>query len=377
MSLSGRVETQLLVDLVAADLGQVVALAVEVEVVEQRLRGLAGGRLARAQLAVDVEERLVLRGGVVLLEREVDRLVRTELFTDLRVVPAERLEQHGDVLLALAVDADRDDVLLVDLELEPGTARRDDLGGEDVLVRGLVDRALEVDAGRADELRHDDPLGAVDDEGALVGHQREVAHEDRLRLDLTGLVVHELGRDEQRRRVGEVAVLALFDRVLRGLEPVVAEAQRHGALEVLDRADLLEDLLEAGLVGDGLAGGGSLVDPSPPHLVAQQPVEALDLEVEQIGDCEGLGDLGETQPGRWWCWGGAELVALREGAKRRPSGLDIRTQPVRPPTGRPAGTEAWTWAWSGRTGRLGSHGVAVTPVVGNQKKGSGQRKATA
>ena len=38
--------------------------------------------------------------------------------------------------------------------------------------------------GRADELRHDDALGAVDDERALLGHHREVAHEDRLLLDL-------------------------------------------------------------------------------------------------------------------------------------------------------------------------------------------------
>ena len=55
-------DAQLLVDLVAADLGQVVALGVEVEVVQQRLGGLAGRRLARAQLAVDVEQRVVLAG---------------------------------------------------------------------------------------------------------------------------------------------------------------------------------------------------------------------------------------------------------------------------------------------------------------------------
>ena len=125
--------------------------------------------------------------------------------------------------------------------------RRDHLAGEDVLVRGLVGGLLEVDARRADELGDDDALGAVDDEGALVGHQREVAHEDRLALDLAGLVVHELGGDEQRRGVRDVAVLALVDGVLRRLEAVVAERQRHRAGEVLDRGDLLEDLLETGL----------------------------------------------------------------------------------------------------------------------------------
>ena len=117
-------------------------------------------------------------------------------------------------------------------------------------------RLLEVDTGRADQLGHDDTLGAVDDEGALVGHQREVAHEDRLALDLAGLVVHELGGDEQRRGVGDVALLALVDRVLRRLEPVIAERQRHGAAEVLDRRDLLEDLLQAGL---GVDVGSALV----------------------------------------------------------------------------------------------------------------------
>ena len=54
---------------------------------------------------------------------------------------AERLEQDRDRLLALAVDADVDDVLLVDLELEPRTAARDHLGVDDLLLgRGLVGR---------------------------------------------------------------------------------------------------------------------------------------------------------------------------------------------------------------------------------------------
>ena len=108
--------------------------------------------------------------------------------------------------------------------------------------------ALEVDARAADELRDDDTLGAVDDEGAALGHEREVAHEDRLALDLAGVGVHELGGHEERRVVGLVALLARLDRLAGLLEAVVAERQRHRAAEVLDRGDLLEDLLEAGPV---------------------------------------------------------------------------------------------------------------------------------
>ena len=131
-------EAELLVDLVAADLGQVVALGVEVVVVQQRLRGLARRRLARAQLAVDVEQRVVLARWCGPSPGWPHRLVLAELLADLLLGPAERLEQDGDVLLALAVEADADHVALVDLELQPGTPRGDDLGGVDVLVGGLV-----------------------------------------------------------------------------------------------------------------------------------------------------------------------------------------------------------------------------------------------
>ena len=177
------------------------------------------------------------------------------------VGPAERLEQHGDRLAALAVDADADGRALVDVELEPGAAARDDLDAVDVDVGGLVQRAVEVDARRADELADDDALGAVDDEGALAGHHREVAHEHRLALDLAGRVVGELRGDEQRRRVGHVLVLALLDGRLDVLEARVGEGQAHRAGEVLDRGDLVEDLVETGL---GDVSCRRRLDPSPP-----------------------------------------------------------------------------------------------------------------
>ena len=289
----GLVQAELLVDLVAADLGEVVALGVEVVVVQQRLRGLTRRGLARTQLAVDVEQRVVLGLGVVLLQGEPDRLVVAELLEDLLVGPAEGLEQHRDVLLALAVETDADHVALVDLELEPGAAARDHLGGVDVLVRGLVGGLLEVDAGRADQLADHDSLGAVDDEGASGRHQREVAHEDRLALDLTGLVVGELGGDVERCGVGEVLLLALLDGVLRVVEHRVLEGQAHRLGEVLDRRDLLEDLRQTGLVRDVLAGSLAGRDLGLPGLIADQPVEAVGLEREELGNFERFADLRE------------------------------------------------------------------------------------
>src|SRR5690554_79270 len=297
------VRAELLVELVATDLREVVALGVEVEVLEQRAARVDRGRFARTDLAVQVEERLVLRLDAVLLERVDHGREVGELAADLALGHAERLEQDRHGLLALAVDAHADEVALVDLELEPRTPARDDLGREDVLVGGLVGRALEVDARRAHELGDDDALGPVDDEGPAGGHEREVTHEDRLALDLTGREVDELGGHEERRGVGEVLLLALLGGVLRLLEAVLAERQRHVAREVLDRGDLLEDLLEAGLLRDVVAtsldGGGHA---GLPALVAEQPVEALRLQSEQVGNSERLVDPGEGEAGG----GGAE-----------------------------------------------------------------------
>ena len=70
---------QLLRHLVAADLGHVVALRVEEEVLEQRAGGVGRGRLARAELPVDVDERGVGVLGVVLLERVAHRVVGVAL----------------------------------------------------------------------------------------------------------------------------------------------------------------------------------------------------------------------------------------------------------------------------------------------------------
>ena len=120
-----QAQAELLVDLVPANLGEVIPLRVEVQVLQQRLGGLPGRGLAGTQLPVDVEQGVVLAGGVVLLQGGPHRLVLAEALQDLRVVPAERLEQNGHALLALAVNADADAVPLVDLELEPGAAGRD------------------------------------------------------------------------------------------------------------------------------------------------------------------------------------------------------------------------------------------------------------
>ena len=70
------------------------------------------------------------------------------------------------------------------------------------------------------------------------------------------------------------------------------EGQCHGLAEILDRGDLVEDLLQPGGLGQGtrtlgVRGG----DSSAPLLIADEPIEALGLEGEKVGSLHGLGDL--------------------------------------------------------------------------------------
>src|SRR3569833_2848523 len=297
-----EVQAELLVDLVSADLRQVVPLRVEVEVLEQRLRGLLGRRLARTQLAVDVEKRVVLPGGVVLLQGDPHRLVVAPALENAGVVPPQRLEQDGNALLALAVDTDADIVTLVDFELEPCTPRKEHQTTEEDHVGRLVQGPVEVDAGRTDQLRDDDTLGAVDDESALRRHEREVTHEHRLALDLPRGVVDELRRDEHRGGEGHVLVFALLDGVLRRLEPVITEREGHGAGEVFDGTDLFEDLLKSRLGRDILTTGLlGRIDPGLPPLVTEQPVKGLGLQREEVRDSQRLLDTRKRNAVRTGC----------------------------------------------------------------------------
>ena len=92
----------------------------------------------------------------------------------LLVEEAEGAHEGGAQELALAVDAGVEQALGVQLELDPGAAVGDDLGAVEALVRGDA----EEHAGAAVQLADDHALGAVDDEGAAVGHDRQVAEVD-------------------------------------------------------------------------------------------------------------------------------------------------------------------------------------------------------
>ena len=175
---------------------------------------------------------------------------------DLLAIETERVHQRGHGNLAAAVDAREHDVLGVELDVEPGAAIGNHARSKQQLAgrMGLALVVVEEHAGRTVHLGNDDPLGAIDDEGAIHGHERDIAHVDVLLLDVlyrlgTGFLVDiehdEAQRHFQRRSVGHAALAALVDVIFRRLEFVAHEFQHRGAGEIGDRENRTEDGLQA------------------------------------------------------------------------------------------------------------------------------------
>jgi len=264
------------------------------------------------------------------------RLCRTSL---------QRVQQGRHRQLAAPVDAHIDEILGVELEVQPRAAIRDHAGGEQELA-GRVRLAfvvVEEHAGRAVHLRDDDALGAVDDEGAVGRHQRHVAHVDVLLLDVadgagTRLLVHvpdeQAQRHLERRGEGHAALLALVDVILGRLQVIADEFQFPLAGKVADGEHGLQHLLKAAV---GAFGGR--------QANLEELIVAAFLHLDQVGHGGHGGDtpkvLADPPP-----------TCQRLGHCRSlPAVLpNVRVAPVAP--GRfPFPRPLWSWASSCCLGR--------------------------
>ena len=187
-----------------------------------------------------------------------------------------------------------EDVVGVEVELDPRPAIGDDARGEKGLPRrqGLSLVVVEEHTGGALQLADDHALGAVDDERALVGHQGQLAEIDLLpallpdRLGLGLLVViedDEPERDLQRNRERHSAVMALLHRVLRLAEVVRVELEQCVVVVVGDRKYRLEDRLQP-----------ELLAPIRRSVLLQERLVRSLLNLDQVRDLDDRRDLAEV-----------------------------------------------------------------------------------
>ena len=261
-------DVHLLIELIPADGAHIVAVSVEQQPFQMGSGGLHRGRLTGTQTAVDFQQGLLPGLAGILVDGREDTGVLAEHLLDLLIgLHAQSADQAGDGQLAVLVDAHPEYVGVVRLVLQPCAAVRDDRSGVGVLV-GLVHLVAVVHAGAADDLGNNDTLCAVDDEGAAIGHHREIAHEDFLFLDFVGLGVAQAHPNLDGLGVGSVPLFALLDGVL-GLvfHGVVQEAQLQLAGEVGNGTYVLEDFPQAGF---------------------QKPLVGVLLDLQHVGDLQDL-----------------------------------------------------------------------------------------
>ena len=216
-----------------------------------------------------------------------------ERLEDLGVgLQAERAQEHRAIEFALAVDTDVQQVLVVVFELDPASAVRNDLAEEVALRRN----ALEEHAGRTVQLRNDDALGAVDDERAVLGHQRNFAEEDFLLLDVADGLVAGFGiliengqpdGDLQRRGVGHAALFALGHVVLQLQAHRIAAAVAEGDDVLVERsAAMAQHIAHMERIGfdggaaTGIAAGGAQV--MQPLQVAALALPVSDRVIDKL-----------------------------------------------------------------------------------------------
>ncbi len=339
-----HVEGKLLVDLVTTDAGKVVLLRIEEEALEKGAGVRHGRRIARAETAVDVLERLflvlrgvlpegldeevVVRGGDAGHRLHTERMElrdrrESERLVSLRYdhVPIKDIVEDDLVrelgLVDIGIDLELLDVVeLLDnvfvgrvadgaeegrrkklaaaaaaIEVNIEEVVRVELhfhpgaavGDDAETVKGLaieVQVRLEANAGRTVQLADDDALGAIDDKGATQGHHRQFAHVDALFLR-AGLVGEGEGHIE-RRTEGFSITERLKSGELGLAHLILGKIQGEFLIVALDREDLAENRLQA--CRDARVGLDILLE---------EFLVGIELHLDQVGRLDRLLDLAK------------------------------------------------------------------------------------
>ena len=221
-----------------------------------------GGRFARTELVIDLDQSGLSVCGAVFFQRLFDMDIMIEKLQDLFIGRvAQRTDEDSDWHLTVTIDTDGDGAGRIRFQFDPRTAVRDQLRGIDLLVES-ISFALVVYARGTNQLGYDDTLGAIDDECARVRHDREIPHEQIVLFQLAGFLVFQTRLHVQRSGVVHILRLALFDIVLAFAEIEIAKVQRPFLSAVLDRRNICENILQ-------------------PFLA--EPFIRLRLQIEQMG----------------------------------------------------------------------------------------------
>ena len=271
-------DAELRVHLEASSVAKVIALRVSQQAVQVRNRLVALRWITGAQDGKQAQQGLLETHteGFVLGDRGLNqRFVLFEEFAHRRIVVPQHAQHHRHGELAL-VDLHFQDARRRELEFDPRAAlwQRNDRAGIQFLA--AVVRQRVVHAGAAVNLRDDHAIRTVDDEAALVGHQRQITQENFVLFDQARVAVNQLQFRKHWALVRQVLIAALLGAVLRLTEFILQKVQHKSARAVLVGLVNREDFLERALQTRFFAVWGG-------YAALQKMIEGTDLQLHQPG----------------------------------------------------------------------------------------------
>ena len=210
-----------------------------------RAHGIFRRHFARTKAAVQLDEAVRFRSRRILFQRLPNDFIAGEQILYRSVgAEAQRAQKNRDTELLLSVHADIQGVRRVLFEFQPCAAVGHHRRREHLLARLILRRRI-IHARRTDQLGDDDALRTVDDERAVLRHERKIAHEYFLVENFVLHLVHEADFHPQRKRVRRVAVAAFLLVVFRLVAETMVEKVKLKVVGVVgNRGKILEYLAD-------------------------------------------------------------------------------------------------------------------------------------
>ena len=197
-------------------------------------------------------------------------------------------QKRGNRQFLLTIDIGIHHVVDVRSELYPRTFKRNDSGRIELGTVG-VNALSEKDTGRAVQLRNDNTLGSIDDEGTFLGHVGNGTEIDvlnnRIEIFVVGVGTIEFELGFQRHAVCESAFKTLVDGVTGRIDIIVEKFEDKVVTGVGDGEILCKDLVQT-FVFTFLGGGVEL----------QKVFERFQLHFEEIGIWKRILDRSKVYP---------------------------------------------------------------------------------
>ena len=153
----------------------------------------------------------------------------TQLLLLINVV--QGTEKYSYRQLSGTVDTDRNNIVGISFQLNPGTTVRNNCGVEQMLT-GLVTGNTIICTRRTHQLADNNTLCTINNKGAGSSHQREITHEYLGILENTGSPVQETNLYPQRCCISSIPLLALIQAVFRLTQLIIQQGQAYLALEI-------------------------------------------------------------------------------------------------------------------------------------------------